>query len=234
MCAYKLCRVEFKYWGMQSKIEQFIDDIGKIIKTTINGRNDCSNPILSTALRNTMVQAHQQAWTWQDEWVGLTMADIRHIELETQLFLQQRMNAQGQDPNAPALPCNNNNAPIENLNEERSGHQALSGASAAHLADMSSIDKDNDAIDPVQFDVPKSKKNSLSQYSLAPSHLSKDGFDEAAKRKSAHWSRSNSRSTLHSPGDTFDVISAWRMQSLARDSDSSSDEFYDAEGKHSI
>ncbi|KAH9393496.1 Membrane-associated phosphatidylinositol transfer protein 2 [Tyrophagus putrescentiae] len=208
MCAYKLCRVEFKYWGMQSKIEQFIDDI---------------------ALRNTMVQAHQQAWTWQDEWVGLTMADIRHIELETQLFLQQRMNAQGQDPNAPALPCNNNNAPIENLNEERSGHQALSGASAAHLADMSSIDKDNDAIDPVQFDVPKSKKNSLSQYSLAPSHLSKDGFDEAAKRKSAHWSRSNSRSTLHSPGDTFDVISAWRMQSLARDSDSSSDEFYDAE-----
>lgn len=29
MCAYKLCRVEFKYWGMQTKIEKFIDDIGK-------------------------------------------------------------------------------------------------------------------------------------------------------------------------------------------------------------
>lgn len=30
MCAYKLCRVEFKYWGMQSKIEKFIYDIGKL------------------------------------------------------------------------------------------------------------------------------------------------------------------------------------------------------------
>lgn len=29
MCAYKLCRVEFHYWGMQSKIEKFIHDIGK-------------------------------------------------------------------------------------------------------------------------------------------------------------------------------------------------------------
>jgi len=28
MCAYKLCRVEFRYWGMQGKIERFIHDIG--------------------------------------------------------------------------------------------------------------------------------------------------------------------------------------------------------------
>lgn len=29
MCAYKLCRVEFRYWGMQTKIEKFIDDVGR-------------------------------------------------------------------------------------------------------------------------------------------------------------------------------------------------------------
>ncbi len=29
MTAYKLCKVEFKYWGMQSKIERFIHDIGE-------------------------------------------------------------------------------------------------------------------------------------------------------------------------------------------------------------
>lgn len=29
MCAYKLCRVEFRYWGMQSKIEKFIHDVGE-------------------------------------------------------------------------------------------------------------------------------------------------------------------------------------------------------------
>ena len=29
MCAYKLCKVEFRYWGMQTKIERFIHDIGQ-------------------------------------------------------------------------------------------------------------------------------------------------------------------------------------------------------------
>lgn len=29
MCAYKLCRVEFRYWGMQTKLEKFIHDVGK-------------------------------------------------------------------------------------------------------------------------------------------------------------------------------------------------------------
>lgn len=28
MCAYKLCYVEFKYWGMQTKIEKFIHETG--------------------------------------------------------------------------------------------------------------------------------------------------------------------------------------------------------------
>ena len=38
MCAYKLCRVEFRYWGLQSRIENFIHDV---------------------ALRRTMVNAHR-------------------------------------------------------------------------------------------------------------------------------------------------------------------------------
>lgn len=29
MCAYKLCKVEFRYWGMQTKLEKFIHDVGK-------------------------------------------------------------------------------------------------------------------------------------------------------------------------------------------------------------
>lgn len=29
MCAYKLTKVEFKYWGMQSKIEKFIHESGR-------------------------------------------------------------------------------------------------------------------------------------------------------------------------------------------------------------
>ncbi|XP_041763782.1 protein retinal degeneration B isoform X1 [Anopheles merus] len=77
MCAYKLCRVEFRYWGMQTKLEKFIHD---------------------TALRKTMLRAHRQAWAWQDEWYGLSMDDIREIERQTQLALQRKMgNEEGGD-----------------------------------------------------------------------------------------------------------------------------------------
>ncbi|KAF6206087.1 hypothetical protein GE061_017312 [Apolygus lucorum] len=70
MCAYKLCKVEFRYWGMQTKLERFIHDV---------------------ALRKTMVRAHRQAWAWQDEWHGLTMEDIRQIEKQTQEALKMTM-----------------------------------------------------------------------------------------------------------------------------------------------
>ena len=55
---------------MQSKIEKFIHDVG---------------------LRKTMLRAHRQAWAWQDEWHGLTIADIRRLEQEAQEELAQRM-----------------------------------------------------------------------------------------------------------------------------------------------
>lgn len=35
MCAYKLCRVEFRYWGMQTKIERFIHDVGEISRISL-------------------------------------------------------------------------------------------------------------------------------------------------------------------------------------------------------
>ncbi|KOB72915.1 Protein retinal degeneration B [Operophtera brumata] len=76
MCAYKLCKVEFRYWGMQTKLEKFIHDV---------------------ALRKTMLRAHRQAWAWQDEWHGLKMEDIREIERQTQLALQKKMAGETSD-----------------------------------------------------------------------------------------------------------------------------------------
>lgn len=38
-----------------------------------------------------MVRAHRQAWAWQDEWVNLTMDDIRRIERQTQEALKEKM-----------------------------------------------------------------------------------------------------------------------------------------------
>uniref|UniRef100_A0A8U7NT13 Phosphatidylinositol transfer protein membrane associated 1 n=1 Tax=Corvus moneduloides TaxID=1196302 RepID=A0A8U7NT13_CORMO len=81
MCAYKLCKVEFRYWGMQSKIEQFIHDVG---------------------LRKVMLRAHRQAWCWQDEWTDLTMEDIRQLEEETAQMLAQKMAKCGEGEEPPA------------------------------------------------------------------------------------------------------------------------------------
>ena len=63
----QVCRVEFRYWGMQTRVERFIHEV---------------------ALRKTMLTAHRQAWAWQDEWCHLNMDDIRRLEKETELALR--------------------------------------------------------------------------------------------------------------------------------------------------
>uniref|UniRef100_A0A8D0CVU2 Phosphatidylinositol transfer protein membrane associated 2 n=1 Tax=Sander lucioperca TaxID=283035 RepID=A0A8D0CVU2_SANLU len=158
MCAYKLCKVEFRYWGMQSKIERFIHDVG---------------------LRKVMVRAHRQAWCWQDEWYGLTMEDIRQLELETQLALATKMAQFSQ---------------AEEATEEVK--EAISSMEAEEV-------------------VVRSGGETLQPRGV----LTKQ------------WSTSSrsSRSSKRGVSPSRHSISEWRMQSIARDSDDSSDEeFFDA------
>uniref|UniRef100_A0A452H3D9 Phosphatidylinositol transfer protein N-terminal domain-containing protein n=1 Tax=Gopherus agassizii TaxID=38772 RepID=A0A452H3D9_9SAUR len=95
MCAYKLCKVEFRYWGMQSKIEQFIHDVG---------------------LRKVMLRAHRQAWCWQDEWTELTMEDIRQLEEETARMLAQKMAKCAEAEEAAAAPSAEGQAELGSTN----------------------------------------------------------------------------------------------------------------------
>jgi len=44
-----------------------------------------------------MVRAHRQAWAWQDEWVNLSMNDIREIERQTQEALKRKMGSGSSD-----------------------------------------------------------------------------------------------------------------------------------------
>lgn len=223
MCAYKLCKVEFKYWGMQSKIEKFIHDIGKLKFAFLK----CSSFYTFTALRGIMVKAHQQAWVWQDEWVELTMDDIRKLEQETQEYLKRRM-ANSSNENIP-----------KSFEEEEEDKEQASLKASSQVVDYNVIDKDNDNfVVPLTLDVIKGKKHSISQYTFTNESEANEPDNERSslnrKRSSlvhGPWSRNNSRSTIHSPNDCQDVISTWRMQSLAKDLDSSSDddEFYDAE-----
>ncbi|KAF3849225.1 hypothetical protein F7725_015722, partial [Dissostichus mawsoni] len=67
MCAYKLVTVKFKWWGLQTKVENFIHRQEKRIFTNF----------------------HRQLFCWIDRWVGLTMEDIRRMEEETQKELEE-------------------------------------------------------------------------------------------------------------------------------------------------
>jgi len=68
--------------------------------------NCCCSFCISIALRKTILRAHRQAWCWQDEYQGLTLADIRRLEDETQRELNKRM-AQFQNENIRLSITNN-------------------------------------------------------------------------------------------------------------------------------
>ncbi|XP_029959734.1 membrane-associated phosphatidylinositol transfer protein 2 isoform X3 [Salarias fasciatus] len=170
MCAYKLCKVEFRYWGMQSKIERFIHDVG---------------------LRKVMVRAHRQAWCWQDEWYGLTIEDIRQLELETQLALARKM---------------------AQFSQAEEATEANGGAP--------SPDKDQEAKEAISSIEAEEVVASPGGETLQPRGV-----------LTKQWSTSSrsSRSSKRGVSPSRHSISEWRMQSIARDSDDSSDEeFFDA------
>ncbi|GAB6028613.1 hypothetical protein CHUAL_004450 [Chamberlinius hualienensis] len=207
MCAYKLCRVEFKYWGMQSKIEKFIHDM---------------------ALRKTMLRAHRQAWAWQDEWVGLTMEDIRRLERETQEALAKKMGCEApstvvSSPTGSQCHLEDRTDGDDKVFEEHVVSQRSSGDNSDITPRLSPSWSPNNSPRPHKpHDLPIAC-DETSESSLYSSSLD--------KRK---WIRTGNRS-LHSPGcnsnKSFDLqIANWRMESCVRTSDSSSeDEFFDCE-----
>ncbi|XP_076590376.1 phosphatidylinositol transfer protein alpha isoform-like [Chaetodon auriga] len=67
MCAYKLVTVEFKWMGLQTKVENLIHKVEKRLFTNF----------------------HRQLFCWIDNWIDLTMDDIRRMEEETKTELDK-------------------------------------------------------------------------------------------------------------------------------------------------
>jgi len=61
MTAYKLVTIQFKWWGLQDRVENFIHSTEKRIFTNF----------------------HRQVFCWMDKWHGMTMGDIRALEEKT-------------------------------------------------------------------------------------------------------------------------------------------------------
>ncbi|XP_034239882.1 protein retinal degeneration B isoform X2 [Thrips palmi] len=211
MCAYKLCRVEFRYWGMQTKLEKFIHDV---------------------ALRKTMLRAHIQAWVWQDEWVGLTMDDIRRIEQETQELLKKTMAQDGQGALSDSPSQETNLAAAASGGPQSSGaatpSEPSSSAQKTLAATLGSIEKN----DQDQILTPVSvKKKTERPPDIQTGACSSDESDSPTKPRQED---NDSRRKVWIGTDVASAAS-WRMKSIVRDSDSESDdEYFDCQGSHSI
>ena len=68
MTCYKLVTCEFKWFGLQGRVEKFIQD----------------------SERRIFFLFHRQVYSWLDQWHGLTMEDIRRIEDETKKELDEK------------------------------------------------------------------------------------------------------------------------------------------------
>jgi len=68
MTCYKLVTAEFKWFGLQGRIESFIQKSERRLFTTF----------------------HRQVFCWIDQWYGLTMEDIRAIEAKTKEELDRQ------------------------------------------------------------------------------------------------------------------------------------------------
>ncbi|RIA90423.1 hypothetical protein C1645_770015 [Glomus cerebriforme] len=67
MTCYKLVTVEFKWFGIQNKIESFIQNV----------------------MRSLFTKFHRQLFCWTDKWYGMTMDDIRALEDKTKYDLDE-------------------------------------------------------------------------------------------------------------------------------------------------
>ncbi|CAL8326873.1 unnamed protein product [Boreogadus saida] len=198
MCAYKLCKVEFRYWGMQSKIERFIHDVG---------------------LRKVMVRAHRQAWCWQDEWYGLTIEDIRQLELETQLALARKMAQYSQGEEASGA-----GGPAAEANGSSNG-----SSSSHHHRHNHHHHQEGGQEGPEQGGGGEAAAAGVAEGAEGQGGEEGEARGELTKQWSTS-SRSSNRSSKRGGSPSHQSISEWRMQSIARDSDDSTDEdeFFDA------
>uniref|UniRef100_A0A1C7N083 Phosphatidylinositol transfer protein beta isoform n=1 Tax=Choanephora cucurbitarum TaxID=101091 RepID=A0A1C7N083_9FUNG len=75
MTCYKLVYIEFKWFGLQTKVESF----------------------LAKTVQTLFTKFHRQLFCWTDKWFGLTIQDIRDLEEQTKKDLDEKRN-QGDIP----------------------------------------------------------------------------------------------------------------------------------------
>ncbi|KAG5895206.1 hypothetical protein JTB14_035378 [Gonioctena quinquepunctata] len=78
MCSYKLVHASFEVFGLQTRVEDFIH----------------------SCIREVLLLGHRQAFAWIDDWIEMTMEDVRKYETE----LQQQTNSLLKENTDPTTP----------------------------------------------------------------------------------------------------------------------------------
>ena len=68
VCAYKLVMVEFKWWGLQTRVENFIGNFQRKLFTRF----------------------HRQMYVWMDDWIHKSLEDMRQLEEEIKVKLVEQ------------------------------------------------------------------------------------------------------------------------------------------------
>lgn len=69
MCSYKLVNASFEVWGFQTKVEDYIQK----------------------CIRDVLLLGHRQAFTWIDDWFGMSLDEVRDYEKRIQAETNDKM-----------------------------------------------------------------------------------------------------------------------------------------------
>lgn len=92
MCSYKVVRVKFEVWGLQTRVEDYVQKV----------------------IREILLLGHRQAFTWIDEWYGMSMEDLRAYEAKMQEETNRIVGVKNEEAkSASSSPSTPTNTPTE-------------------------------------------------------------------------------------------------------------------------
>lgn len=91
MCSYKLVDASFEVWGFQTRVEDYIH----------------------RCIRDVLLLGHRQAFTWIDEWIDMSLDDVREYERQLQVETNEKLGLGRKASNASNASNNQTTTPTE-------------------------------------------------------------------------------------------------------------------------
>lgn len=111
MCSYKVVNASFEVWGCQTRVEDFIQ----------------------RCIRDILLLGHRQAFTWIDEWIEMSMDDVREYERRLQEETNRKLELKrssssmfSSQPTTPTVRTSLNDELTENVSEADIGTPTIS------------------------------------------------------------------------------------------------------------